>query len=163
MLPQTELTSPPSKHESINDLIVHKATMKQIFWPVAESTHFTRRHAGEAFESGLLPAEDRIAHPELVEMAKARMSGVLEEDVRREGWRKIEAHDAKQKEKIEMRKKKVEEQTTTVTTSRWDFKFQDVVVDKASVGRHVPGIGSRYGVPAQDRKKGQVKIPTRVV
>lgn len=46
---------------------------------------------------------------------------------------------------------------------RWDFRFQDVsaeVVGKDGRGRKAVGI--RYGMPHEDRKKGQVKIPTKV-
>ena len=42
---------------------------------------------------------------------------------------------------------------------RWEFRFRDVKVED---GRGRGGVGARYGIPAQDRKRGQVKIPTRV-
>lgn len=46
---------------------------------------------------------------------------------------------------------------------RWDFKFQDISAEKTGRdgrGRHA--VGHRYGMPLEDRKKGQVKIPTSV-
>ena len=46
---------------------------------------------------------------------------------------------------------------------RWDFVFQNVSVDHAGKdGRGAKGVGWRYGFPHEDRKKGQVKIPTKV-
>ena len=51
----------------------------------------------------------------------------------------------------------------TVHSGRWDFRFQDVSVDSVGLdGRDPRGVGARYGVPHQDRKKGQVKIPRSV-
>ena len=45
---------------------------------------------------------------------------------------------------------------------RCEFRFWDVKVDAVEGERDRRGVGSRYGVPSQDRKKGAVKIPTRV-
>lgn len=163
MLPQTPFQDPPILHEPIHDLPVHKATLDQVFYPVAESRHFTRINAGTVFEKGLLPAEKRIAHPELVAIEKARLQGKIEEAIQSEEWGAADANDASLKEAREKTRQRREAATTGVQMGRWEFKFQDVVVDKASVGRYVPGIGSRYGVPPQDRKKGQVKIPTSVI
>ena len=162
MLPQTPFEDPPVPHEHINDLPVHKATLNQVFHPVAESRHFTRIDAGSVFEKGLLPADRRIAHPELVAIEKARLEGKIEEAIQKEEWSAAETQDIAQKEIKGKWKREKERATRTIQNGRWEFKFQNVVVDKASVGRHVPGIGSRYGVPAQDRKKGQVKIPKGV-
>ena len=162
MLPQTPFQRPPQPHESINDLPVHRATIQQIFHPVAESRHFTRADAGTAFEKGLLPADKRIQHPELVAIEKAQLSGRVTEEAVNSEWERAEAEDQAKTIAIAAKKQKKGDATTTFDTGRWEFKFQDVQVDSASVGKHVPGIGQRYGVPPQDRKKGQVKIPTRV-
>jgi len=51
----------------------------------------------------------------------------------------------------------------TVPGRRWDFVFQDISVDTVGQdGRSPKGVGWRYGFPHEDRKKGQVKIPTKV-
>ena len=162
MLPQTPLKSPPVPHESINELLVHKATIHQLYYPVAESRQFTRADAGNAFEKGLLPADERIQHPELIEIDRLRQHGRVADNAINSEWAKAEVKDTEQAASIAARKQRIEDRTRTISTGRWDFKFQDVKVDEASVGRHVPGIGARYGVPPQDRKKGQVNIPTRV-
>lgn len=162
MLPQTPLTKPPTFHESINDLPVHKATTTQIFHPVSESRHFTRKDAGEIFQKGLLPADERIPHPQMIGLAIEDGSiPSAERDMK--AWDEIDKKDAGREAAITKKQEKRENATTTVRSGRWDFKFRDVVVDKASVGRHVrTGIGARYGVPHQDRKRGQIKIPTSV-
>ena len=162
MLPQTPFRSPPQPHESIHDLPVHKATVQQMFHPMAESRHFTRFDAGQAFEKGLLPADQRIQHPELVSIERVRRSGRTAEGAVESEWKNAERDDASRRTAATERKQKSEEARVTVANGRWDFRFQDVKVDEASVGMYVAGTGRRYGVPAQDRKKGQVKIPTRV-
>ena len=62
------------------------------------------------------------------------------------------------------RRERVEKETRRVEGGRAVFRFRDVKVDEVvgGRGRGREGVGARYGVPAQDRKKGQVKIPTRV-
>lgn len=47
--------------------------------------------------------------------------------------------------------------------ARCEFRFRDISVEFAGKdGRDPRGIGMRYGLPPQDRKKGQIKIPTKV-
>lgn len=164
MLPQTPyIANDPVVHESINDLPVHRATQIQIFHPVSESKHFTRRDAGKVFDRTLLPAEDRVPHKELVQLEKwkrenmvpservSKMRAMNEEEVRKrkEADRKRLEREAKEVRKAE--------------TERYQFRFQDIKVESVGWdGRDRKGVGARYGVPHQDRKKGQIKIPTRV-
>ena len=61
-----------------------------------------------------------------------------------------EAEKMKKREEI-LRSKRGEE--TVVERGRWRWR-----VTEAETGK----VGFRYGVPHEDRKKGQVKIPTRV-
>lgn len=52
MLPKTTYAADPARqrrHESINDLPVHRQTDPQIFYPVSESRLFTRTDAGRVF------------------------------------------------------------------------------------------------------------------
>lgn len=52
MVPTTPLSDDPiqqRRHESINDLPVHRLTDPQIFYPVSESRRFTRVDAGRVF------------------------------------------------------------------------------------------------------------------
>jgi len=61
--------------------------------------------------------------------------------------------------------KAIEEKTVRVYKGfRWDFKFTDFSLDN-TIGkdeRSRNAVGARYGMPHEDRKRGQVKIPTRV-
>ena len=64
----------------------------------------------------------------------------------------------------EARRAREEKRTKKVTPEggRWEFRFKDVKVDAVVRERDRKGVGVRYGVPPQDRKKGQIKIPKRV-
>lgn len=152
----------PITHEAINDLIVHPATRQQLFVPVAESRHFTRVDAGKAFDNNLLPADDRIPHPELVLAERESAMGLSFEE------RKTLALDRMEQEEERRRRKEDKEQAylrslKTVPKRRWDFVFKDVSVDSVGIdGRDHRGVGWRYGMPHEDRKRGQIKIPTKV-
>lgn len=171
MLPTTPRIDPslpknkgkrPITHEPINDLIVHPATRQQLFVPVAESRHFTRVDAGKAFDNKLLPADDRIPHPELVQVERELAAG-LSFEKRRELAEERLAKEQEKKKKEEERKQAELASLKTVPQRRWDFVFKDVSVDSVGRnGRDPKGVGWRYGFPHEDRKKGQVKIPTKV-
>lgn len=164
MLPVTPyIDNDPVPHESINDLPVHRATEIQIFHPVSESRHFTRRDAGKVFDRELMPAEDRVPHTELVQLEKWRKEG-KQGDERVQLQREKDAKDLQSKEVLEMKKREREARTIRkVETERSEFRFQDIRVESAgSTGRSKMGIGARYGMPHEDRKKGQIKIPRRV-
>lgn len=177
MLPTTPLARPtnsksPSSrsdtrqkpHESINDLPVHAATRQQIFHPVSESRIFRRTDAGKVFDPRLplLPADERIPHPELVILQKEANSGMTRSE-REDAQRKRNAVEAARKEAQKRREEAKEKAKTVVAGRRWDFKFEEVSVDAVgTTGRAVGGVGWRYGVPLDDRKRGKVKIPTAV-
>lgn len=171
MLPQTPYidTSLPQNakaravtHEPINDLMVHPATRQQLFVPVAESRRFTRVDAGKAFANNLLPADERIPHPELVQTEMELAAGIPF----RERQKLAEARfDAEEKRRQAAEKRAADELKAlkVVPQRRWDFVFKDVSVEDAGRdGKGAKASGWRYGVPHQDRKKGQVKIPTKV-
>ena len=150
-------------HESINDLPIHRATTRQVFHPVSESRHFTRRDAGKVFDRDLLPAEDRIPHPELVENHRWANEGIVpgrRVDMRREADQKA----AERREWLENARKEKERLTVKKTqTPRWEFRYREMQAESAGRdGRAVGGVGARYGMPHEDRKKGQIKIPRTV-
>jgi hypothetical protein len=171
MLPTTpfiDTTQPANKgkrpitHEPINDLIVHPATRQQLFVPVSESRHFTRADAGKAFDNDLLPADARIPHPELVQAEREISQGLSFEERTRLAVDRLAVEQA-EKKRIEEKKQAELRALKVVPKRRWDFVFQDVSVDAVGRdGRSHKGVGWRYGVPHQDRKKGVVKIPTKV-
>ncbi|MCJ1466836.1 hypothetical protein MMC07_005457 [Pseudocyphellaria aurata] len=167
MLPQTPFIGGEDQaaHEAINDLPVHHATRAQIFYPVSESRQFTRRDAGRVFKRGLLPAEDRIPHPRLVELVKMKMAGEPNADqIIQEKMAQDEEAVQAQKEKMRQRKERnVRRVQPGGNEGKYEFRFQNISVEQAGkTGRGRQGVGARYGIPAQDRKRGQVKIPTKV-
>ena len=164
MLPQTSYRPDnPEPHESINDLPVHPATRQQIFYPTSESRQFTRVDAAKVFSPTLLPADERIAHADLIQLERDTNAGVP----RDERIKAVRARDEeKRRKKEEADRKKLEweqKNIKTVSGPRWDFKFQNFSVDAVGKdGRGRGGVGWRYGMPHEDRKRGQIKIPTSV-
>lgn len=169
MLPQTHFTreSGSDPHESINDLPVHHATLDQLFYPVSESRHFTRRDAGKVFDRHLLPAEDRIAHPHLVELEKLKLAGASDMDanalIKQKMKEKEAQREASRQELREREKRLVTKVHPGGNKARAEFRFREISVELVGKdGRDRRGVGMRYGLPAQDRKKGQIKIPRKV-
>lgn len=80
--------------------------------------------------------------------------------------RRKEANEREAKSKKELARLRKEKEKLTVKkaqTPRWEFRFKDIQAESAGRdGRGRGGVGARYGMPHEDRKKGQVKIPTRV-
>jgi len=149
-------------HEEINELPVHPWTTQQIFYPVSESRHFTREDASKAFNPRLLAADKRIPHPEMI--AEYHERGLLDREkavLRAEREDSEDQAVARKKAAEEARQEKI---TTVVPTRRFNFVFKDVRADQTgSDGRRPNESGmARYGIPHEDRKKGMVKIPTRV-
>ncbi|KAF2416910.1 hypothetical protein EJ08DRAFT_654648 [Tothia fuscella] len=147
-------------HEPINDLPVHPHTTQQLFYPVSESRAFTRADAGRAFHPKLRPTDERIPHPELIALEQLKKTtgnlavfkqGVIDGD--------LASALAKANEQKDIEKQTVK----TYAGHKWDFKFHDISVEKVGkTGRSRAGVGWRYGMPHEDRKPGQVKIPVRV-
>jgi hypothetical protein len=166
MLPQTPYrpgASNPPAHESINDLPVHAWTKQQIFVPTSESRAFTREDAARTFHPLLMPADKRIAHPELIQIEKWINAGYSKE-TRQQLMQQRDAKAAEQKAERERREREERQRTQVVVKGRrWDFKFEDVSAEKVGKdGRSKGAVGLRYGFPLEDRKRGQIKIPTSV-
>ncbi|KAI9783299.1 MAG: hypothetical protein M1816_001431 [Peltula sp. TS41687] len=171
MLPQTTyVRSRPVPHESINDLPTHPATLQQIFHPTSESRVFTRADAAEIFYPGLLPADKRIPHPELIELERERQEG-LPREVRVDLQRERTMKEEEERAEVERKRKAREARTLKTILSaeqggkggRWEWHVRDISVESVGKdGRAWTGVGWRYGVPHQDRKRGQIKIPTKV-
>lgn len=164
MLPTTPLrTREQPAHEPINDLPVHPYTRQQIFVPTSESRAFTRADAAKTFHPKLLPADERIAHPELLQIAKWENQG-YDRETRHRLTRERDAEAAMKRAAKEKKQKEWERRTQVVVPGRrWDFRFQDISAERVEKdGRGREAVGIRYGMPHEDRKKGQVKIPTSV-
>lgn len=165
MLPKTTWFPEDKKqkpHESINDLPVHKYTGLQIFHPTSESRQFTRADAAKVFHKKLLPADDRVPHPELAEMHKEYRMGLSKEE--RDAKQQAREDAAEKKRQLAAaRQARKEAAIKRVDTGRWEFRFTDINVDDAGKdGRGYKGVGWRYGAPHMDRSRGTIKIPTSV-
>lgn len=166
MLPQTG----PETHkytgrpfEPINEVPMHAYTMQQLFVPVSESRQFTRADAAKAFHDDLLPADERSYHKELITAEREVAAGVPREKAmdkyQKEVQRVEEEHARKMAEKMQAEA----ERTRTIDTGRAAYRIKDIKVeDGGQNGKSPRGVGWRYGAPHQDRKRGQVKIPTQV-
>lgn len=165
MLPQTAAprNGVPQAHEGINDLPVHVATRNQVFYPASESRQFTRADASKAFAQELLPADARINHPKLIEIEKWALEG-MDQQTRRAKVREVAEQEKARKEAAEARRLAREAEVTRVVEGkRWDFKFRDTSVELVGRdGRSHKGVGTRYGMPHDDRKRGQYKLPRSV-
>jgi hypothetical protein len=166
MIPTTPHTTPHATlHESINDLPVHASTAPQIFLPTSESRQFNRKDAAKTFNGSLLPADDRIPHPELVDLERERLEGLsFEERVRRQTHRDQRAREKKERQARGAQPTVKVVKPESGGAGRWEWRFQEIRVDDAGKdGRGAKGVGWRYGLPHEDRKKGQIKIPQKVV
>ncbi|KAL1869841.1 hypothetical protein VTK73DRAFT_2915 [Phialemonium thermophilum] len=162
MLPKTDITL-GKPHEPINEIHVHSFTTQQLFVPTSESRHFTREDAAKAFGDDILPADKRVPHPELIQLNKDMLKGVPRE----EAWRRFEesarASENELAERERLKREREERNKIRVDSGRFEFRFESINVDDAGKdGRSRKGTGWRYGVPYSDRKKGQIKIPTKV-
>ncbi|PLB53747.1 hypothetical protein P170DRAFT_371996 [Aspergillus steynii IBT 23096] len=154
--------------------LTHEQSAKQvsdpdsvIFGATKKPAQIERVGKGTERHQVLQPADVRIPHPHLV--AHERRRANFPDEVREN--RKI--YEKRLKE-IEAAEKAIREnqarndgQVLKVQpeSSRFEFRFKDVVVSKETTGTDGRGHaapGRRYGVPSYDRKKGQVKIPTSV-
>ncbi|EPS38561.1 hypothetical protein H072_7649 [Dactylellina haptotyla CBS 200.50] len=150
MMPISQWKSFP-QHESITDLRIHPATNNQLFLAVPESMPFNRKDAGDAL--GILPADERMPHSELIGVERMRLQGIsVEEMISREAQREKEEANT-----LMAKRQRMEARNNAgkvVETERFRFRLKPAVTGLA---------GHRYGVPAEDRKRGITKIPTRVV
>lgn len=169
MLPQTRFVegSENEPHEAINEIHVHKLTMQQLFVPVSESRQFTREDAAKAFHEHMLSADKRSQQPELIEMERKALAENLKATEREaliDQWREqMQEQEVKIAEKLAEQTAAEAKQTTKVKTDRFEFRFKEMSADDAGPdGKSKKGMGWRYGVPHEDRKRGQVKIPTSV-
>ncbi|KAH8648383.1 eukaryotic mitochondrial regulator protein-domain-containing protein [Xylariales sp. PMI_506] len=149
--------------EDINELHVHPATMKQLYWPTSESRHFTREDAAKAFDHRMLSADKRVPHPELIQMEKDLLEGKSAWEAKAR-FTEAAAESERKAAQVQMQKAlQAQKDTTKINTARFEFRFQQInAEDVGSDGRKLTAIGARYGRPSYDRAKGAVKIPTSV-
>ncbi|EAS31325.3 uncharacterized protein CIMG_06804 [Coccidioides immitis RS] len=123
---------------------------------------------GPNAEQVLQPADVRIPHPHLVAFEHDHITYSGEATRRNQRFfERLEAEEAAAAEAKEIKKKKEESLTHRIqpAESRFEFRFRDVVVSREKIGtdgRGADAPGRRYGVPSYERKRGMVKIPTKV-
>ena len=117
----------------------------------------------------LKPADSRIPHPHLIPFAQDKspdspFAGESRAIAERYAARLLE--DETQRAEARRRAAaKAEARTTRIETPRWEFIVKEVRATREGTGLDGRGSGSpgyRYGFPSAERKRGTVKIPTRV-
>jgi hypothetical protein len=117
----------------------------------------------------LKPADSRIPHPHLIPFAQDKSpdspyAGESRQIAARYAAR-LHEDETQRAEAREKKAAKEEARTTRIETPRWEFIVKEVRATREGTGIDGRGTGSpgyRYGVPSRERKRGTVKIPTRV-
>lgn len=163
MLPLAHLRQGEDAFEPINDIHVHSYTMQQLFVPTSESREFTRADAAKAFGDRILPPDQKMRIPELVQMEKNIHAGMNPQEARDEFVRAASESEKAYAAKQQARMQAAEDRKVRVDTGRFEFRFEKInAEDVGPTGRARRGVGWRYGVPFMDRKRGELKIPTSV-
>ncbi len=116
----------------------------------------------------LKPADSRIPHPHLIAFEKDKVDRDLTPLEWRARHRERLQEDEEKRKAAKTRHREEEEATKTrIDVGRWQLVVTEVQSTRQGVGIDGRGsgkgaVGQRYGVPSQERKKGRVKIPTRV-
>lgn len=116
----------------------------------------------------LQPADVRIPHPQLVQLEIDRKLFPNERRaVAQRHTQRLERQEAAEKKRRDRAQAHRENSIKHVEPEggRFDYRIQDAVYTRETTGadgRAAWAPGRRYGVPTNDRKRGMVKIPTRV-
>jgi Eukaryotic mitochondrial regulator protein len=133
-----------------------------------ETRRFEKVGKGDEEHQVLLPADARIPHPQLIALERDKIRNPSERRENMDRYQeRLKRADELEQQRKQLAKEKAERKLTRIQPeeSRFEFRFKDVVVSKETTGpdgRGHSAPGHRYGVPTYDRKKGQVKIPTKV-
>ena len=112
------------------------------------------------------PADSRIPHPHLIAYEKDKIDPELERrEVERRYLERLAEEETRRKQASERAAQDEESKRTKIDMGRWQFVVTEVMATRNGTGldgRGSKSPGFRYGVPSQERKKGQIKIPTEV-
>lgn len=104
----------------------------------------------------LKPADARIPHAHLIRHEADKLDPLLNDrDVAQRYEERLKVDEELREKMFQERQDKLEKARMRVESNRWEFVVQDVRAGS-------DGVGQRYGIPSQDRKRGNVRIPTRV-
>jgi hypothetical protein len=149
--------------EAVNEVHVHKHTMRQLFVPVSESRHFTRKDAAAAFHPNMLSVDERSPAKEVIQIARDQSEGMDAQEAVRVFRDTVQEKEVAIAEKRAMREAEEEARTTRVNTGRYEFRIREMNSENVGAdGKARKAKGWRYGAPLNDRKRGMVKIPTSV-
>lgn len=114
----------------------------------------------------LKAADARIPHPHMIRFEKDKLDESIDLDEQTERYHARLKEDEEQRAaKREKQRLREESRTTRVDTGRYEFLVKDCQTTRYGTGldgRGTASPGKRYGVPAQDRKRGILKIPTKI-
>ncbi|KAK1758326.1 eukaryotic mitochondrial regulator protein-domain-containing protein [Echria macrotheca] len=163
MLPVHHLEDTEEPFEPINEVYVHSKTQQQLFVPTSESRHFTRVDAAKAFGEKVLPPDQKIRIPELIGFEKELADGVDGKEARVNFLRETSTNEKELAAKMARRAQNDESKRMRLKSGRFEFRIENVNADAVGKnGRSRLATGWRYGVPHGDRRRGAVKIPTKV-
>lgn len=163
MLPRAKLEQGEQPFEPINDIHVHSYTRQQLFVPTSESREFTRTDAARAFGDHILPPDAKMRIPELVELERNVARGMEPAKAYKAFMESAARSEAAVAAAQRARRQRDEDRTTRVDVGRFEYRFEKInAEDVGRNGRSRKAIGWRYGVPFSDRRRGEIKIPTKV-
>ncbi|KAJ5099495.1 hypothetical protein N7532_006496 [Penicillium argentinense] len=156
----------PALEKDVSDKITHPSDLAENLIQRPGAIEWVGK--GDNARQVLQPADVRIPHPQLVQLARDRAAHP--EERRTVAYRhaeRLERQEKAEKQRLQrsQQRRAMNEETVKPQGSRFSFRIKDAVVTKESVGKdgRAPWApGRRYGVPTNDRKRGTVKIPTRV-
>lgn len=156
----------PTLEKAVADKISHPSDLVDNIIQNPNSIEWVGK--GENARQVLQPADVRIPHPQLVKLELDRKAFPNERRaVAQRHAERVEKQEAAEQERRERAHARREKSIQHVEPegSRFDYRIQDAKFTKETTGadgRAPWAPGRRYGVPADDRKRGMVKIPTRV-
>ncbi|GLI80788.1 hypothetical protein PoHVEF18_009145 [Penicillium ochrochloron] len=156
----------PALEKAVADKISHPSDLVDDIIQNPNSIEWVGK--GENARQVLQPADVRIPHPQLVKLELDRKAFPNERRaVTQRHAERVEKQEAAEQERRERAHARREKSIQHVEPegSRFDYRIQDAKFTKETTGadgRAPWAPGRRYGVPAEDRKRGMVKIPTRV-
>ncbi|KAK0612358.1 eukaryotic mitochondrial regulator protein-domain-containing protein [Bombardia bombarda] len=163
MVPQHSLSEREQPFEPVNDVHVHSYTQQQLFWPASESREFTRKDAAEAFGEHILPPDEKMRIPELMQLEKDINAGVEKHEAYKSFLDATRESELQIANRERTRLMKEEANKTRVDSGRFEFRFERFNADNVGKnGRARKAVGWRYGVPFSDRRRAEVKIPTKM-